>query len=361
MKKFYLQIICLLPLFAWAQKNIDLDRFNFTVEYRSLPAMKIDSTYRTYNVSVEGTRLMEPFLKNLSPENTVMLEGWKKLSSNGHLSIKVNLEDLIPESVAIKERSVITKDGAGLVTGTKIYYHEEVRYSFAANAGISDYKGAHIMDINLAGRNNKYTYSSPEFALKPLAEGYFMLNAAKLTGELYRNCVNTAMHYLNENITDNFGFRAVSSRDVMWIIDSRKDPEYAAHRQAFRQLSDIFFNMDANSSIEKIREQVKPVVNYFEGLKTAYTGSGKHDRKIRYASYFNLAVLYYYLDEPQLMAKEAQGLILNDYDTRDGKNLESTALWLKNLFQTNNITTRHFNIDTKTFKGPYEKDAVTSK
>ena len=360
MKKFYLLSICLLPLFAAAQKNIDLDRFNFSVQYRSLPAMKIDSTYRTYSVLVSGTNLMQPFLKQLSPENTVLLEGWKKLQANGHLSIKINLEDLIPESVSVKERSEVTKDRAGVAT-TKIYYHEEVRYSFAANASITDYKGAHIMDLNLASRNNKYTYSSPEFALRPLAEGYFMINAAKLTNDLYSNCVNNAMHYLSQNITDNFGFREISSRDIMWIIDSRKDPEYAAHRQAFQQLSDIFFSMNANSSIDKIRGQLQPVINYFESLKTKYTGSGKHDRKIRYASYFNLAVLYYYLDEPQLMQKEAQGLILNDYDTRDGKNLEATAIWLKNLFQTTNISSRHFAIDTNSFKGPYEKDAVTAK
>jgi hypothetical protein len=360
LKKLYLLCLYLLPIFASAQKNIDLDRFNFTVQYHSLPAMKIDSSYRTYNVVIEGTKLMDPFLKQLSPENTVLLEGWRKLPGNGHLSIKVNLEDLLPESVAIKERSEVTKDRAG-VASTKIYYHEEVRYSFAANASINDYKGAHITDLNLASRNNKYTYSSPEFALRPLAEGYFMINAAKLTGDLYRNCVNNAMHYLSENITDNFGFREVSSKDIMWIIDTRKDPEYAAHRKAFQQVSDIFFSMNANTPTEKIKSQLKPVIDYFESLKTVYTGSGKHDRKIRYASYFNLAVLYYYLDDPQAMMNEARGLILNDYDTRDGKNLEATAVWLKNLFQTNNITTRHFNIDINSYKGPYEKDAVTVK
>jgi hypothetical protein len=119
--------------------------------------------------------------------------------------------------------------------------------------------------------------------------------------------------------------------------------------------------MNANSSTEKIKEQLKPVIDYFESLKTRYSGSGKHDRKIRYASYFNLAVLYYYLDDPQAMIKEARGLILNDYDTRDGKNLEATAVWLKNLFQTNNITSRHFVIDINSFKGPYQKDVVKSK
>jgi hypothetical protein len=359
-KKRYLIILYMLPLFAAAQKKVDLDRFSFTVQYRSLPQMKIDSTYRTYNVIVEGTRMMQSFLKDLTPENTVQLEGWRKLADNGHITIKVKLEDLLPENVSVKERQEVSKNKLGEVT-TKTYYHEEVKYSFAAIATISDYKGAHITDIDLASRGSKYTYNSPEFALRPLAEGYFLLNTVKVTADLYRRCVTNAMHNLSENITDNFGFKEVTSNDIMWIVDSKKHPEYTAHRQAFQQLSEVLFSMNANTSIANVRAQVKPVIDYFEGIKKEYTSTSKHDRKMRYASYFNLAVLYYYLDDPQAMMKEAQGLILNDYDSRDGKGFEATARWLKNLFETTNIYTRHFNIDITAFKGPYEKDAVTVK
>jgi len=357
-KKLYLLLALTIPFLAIAQKKVDLDPFSFSVQYRSLPKMKIDSTYRTYNVVVEGTRLMDPFLKDMSPAETVLLDGWRKLPENGHLSIKVKLEDLLPEGVMVKERVENVRSSTGQVT-TRTYYHEEVKYSFAATATINDYKGAHISDIILNSRGNKYTYNSPEFALKPLAEGYFMLNSFKITNDLYRRCVTNAMHDLSENITENFGFREVTGNDIMWIVDSRKHPEYEAHRNAFRQLTEYLFSMNANTSIEKVKEQVKPVIDYFERIKTDYSTTSKHDRKMRYASYYNLAVLYYYLDEPEKMMKEAQGLVLNDYDTRDGKGFEQTAVWLKNLFQTNNIYTRHFAIDVNNFKGPMEKDAVT--
>jgi hypothetical protein len=360
-KKLYSFVLLLLPLLVLAQRNVDLDKYHFTVQYRSLPKMRIDSTYRTYNVEVEGTRLMQSFLNELSPEKSVILEGWRKLPVEGHLSIKVKLEDLLPESVSVKERVENIKDRAGQITGTRIYYRQEVIYTFAANAVITDYKGMHIMDEQLADRSYKQVYRSPEFPNRILAEGYFTLNALTVTNDLYRNCVTRAMHYLSERITENFGFNDVTVNDYMWIIDSRKHPEYAAHRKAFQQLSDVLFSMTAGNSIEGVREQVKPVINYFESIKKNYTSTRKHDRKIRYASYFNLAVLYYYLDDPQMMMKEAQGLILNDFDSRDGKGFEQTALWLKNLFQNANIYTRHFSIDPSAFKGPFEKDAVTAK
>ncbi len=361
MKKIYAASLYLLPLFTVAQKKVDLDRYSFTVQWRALPAMRIDSTYRTYNVVVEGTNMTRSYLDLLSPENTVQLDGWKKLPEGGHITVKINFEDLLPESVSVKERAESVKDRTGQVTGTRTYYYEEVRYSFAAKASITDYKGAHIMDIDLANRGRKYTYNSPEFASRILAQGYFVLNTAKVTADLYRGLVNNTMHYLNEHLNDNLGFSKTSSNDIMWIVDSKKHPEYEAHREAFRKLTDVLFSMNADSSIDKAKQQLKPVIDYFESIKTNYTSTSKHDRKMRYASYYNLAVLYYYLDDPQNMMKEAQGLIMNDYDARDGEGFKKTALWLKDLFETNHIYTRHFPIDPSLFKGPFEKEAVSVK
>lgn len=361
MKKLYFFTILAVPFAVTAQKTVDLDRYKFSVQYRSLPKILLDSTYRTYNVQVEGTQLMQPLLQNMSPENTVLLEGWRKLPQDGHIAIKVKLGDLLPESVSVKERAETIKNRSGQITGTRIYYHQEVIYTFAATANLTDYKGRHVMDQELADRGYKQVYSSPEFAVKPLAEGYFVLNSLTITKDLYRDCVNRAMHYLSERITDNFGFSEVTSNDFMWIIDSRKHPEYTAHRQAFQQLNEVLFSMNASSSIEGAREQLKPVINYFEKIKKDYPSTNRHDRKIRYASYFNLAVLYYYLDNPQAMMKEANGLVLNDFDAKDGKGFEETATWLKTLFKQTNIYTRHFAIDPSIFKGPYEKEDVTVK
>ncbi len=361
MKKLYILTFCFLPLLSTAQKSVDLDRHRFKVQYRSLPAIRLDSTYRTYDVQVETTQLMQSLLHDMSPENSVVLEGWRKLPQDGHITIKVRLGDLVPGSVSVKERVVTTKNGNGQVTGTKTFYYQEVVYTFAATANIYDYKGMHIMDQELADRNYKQVYRSPEFALRPMAEGYFLVNSLAVTKELYRNSVNRAMHYLSERITDNFGFSEVTVNDYMWIIDSRKHPEYSAFRQVFRQMNEVLFNMDANTPIEGVREKLKPVIDYFEKIRRDYSSNNRHDRKIRYASYFNLAVLYYYLDDPQSMMREANGLVLNDFDTKDGKAFERTATWLKNLFQQNNIYTRHFSINTASFKGPYEKDDVTAK
>lgn len=61
------------------------------------------------------------------------------------------------------------------------------------------------------------------------------------------------------------------------------------------------------------------------------------------------------------MMKEANGLELNDFDTKDAKGFKETAAWLKRVFEQNNIYTRHFPVDTDSFKGPYEKADVSVK
>lgn len=359
MKKLYLLLLLAIPSFVPAQKNVDLDKYRFTVQFRSLPQVQIDSTYRTYHVVMESTKLMDHFMDDFYPEKSVQLEGWKKLEADGHIGITIKLGDLLPESFAVKERIETVKNGNGIVTGSRTYYHQEVVYSFAASASISDYKGMHILDQELASRQYKQVYKSPEFTVKQLAEGYFLVNSMAVTKELFRNAVTRAMHTLSDRITRDFGYDAVTANDYMWIIDSRKHPEYDAWRKAFTQMSEVLFNMDANTPITGAREKLQPVISYFESIRKRYTSSKKHDRKIRYATYFNLAVLYYYLDDPQSMMREANGLVLNDYDSRDGKGFEQTASWLKNLFQQTNIYTRHFPINTQSYRGPNEKQDVS--
>ena len=170
--KNLLLLLVLLPGLLIAQKKVDLDPFRFTVQFRTLPAMVIDSSYHTYNVTVETSKLTQPLLGELEPAKSVILKGWRKLPSNGHISVSVKLEDILPESVSMKERTETKKDRNGNVS-TKTFYYEQVQYTFEANAIINDYKGAHIMDQSLANRQYKLVYNCPEFPIQTLSPGIF--------------------------------------------------------------------------------------------------------------------------------------------------------------------------------------------
>ena len=51
--------------------------------------------------------------------------------------------------------------------------------------------------------------------------------------------------------------------------------------------------------------------------------------------------------------KEATGLVMNDFDARDGRMLENAANDLKWLLQQNKVKTRHFPVNIQDFNGPY--------
>lgn len=351
--------ILLLPATLLAQRNVDLDKYSFRVQLRSLPAIRLDSTYRTYNVEVENTRLMQSFMTDLNPSQMVELDGWRKLNQQGHVTVRVRIEDLLPESFNVTERVENITDRTGKVTGTRTLYTQQMTYTFAASAVVSDYKGMHIMDQVLADRGAKRTFRSPEFPVRQMAEGYFLINSLKVTNDLFRVCVTNAMHALSNRISNDLGYGEVTTSDYMWVVGSRKHQEYDAHRKAIGLVNDVLFSMTASTPVSDARAKLKPAIDYFEKIKKTYTSTSKHDRKIRYASFFNLAVIYYYLDDPQAMMREANGLVLNDFEPRDGKGFESVAIRLRDQFQNANIYTRHFPVDTTKFRGPFEQITAT--
>jgi len=353
-KKLVTAAVLLLALHCSAQKSVDLDRYRFSVQLRSLPTVRIDSTYRTYDVDVTTTKLMDQFFMQSDPGKTIRLEGWKKLPSRGHISIQVKLGDLLPGDATVRERVITQRTGNGVITSTKTMYYQEVTYTFEASAVITDYLGMHLGDEQLASRSYKRIYRSPEFSNRLIAEGYFLVNSVAVTRELFRQESTSAIHALNRRINDLYGFETVQTDDFMWSIDSRKHPEYDEWRKALRITTDVLFSMNANTPIDGAREKLAPAIAYFEKIKTDYNSEKRHDRKLRYGAYFNLAVIYYYLDDPQAMMREANGLALNDFDTNDAKGFKQTATWLRNIFEQNNIYTRHFQIDTEAYAGPGE-------
>ncbi|HYC29728.1 MAG TPA: hypothetical protein VEB42_12940, partial [Chitinophagaceae bacterium] len=66
----------------------------------------------------------------------------------------------------------------------------------------------------------------------------------------------------------------------------------------------------------------------------------------------NLAKIYWYLDDPDSAMKEANEVIINGYDAKDGSRLEAGATDLKALMRSARIYTRHFRVPVQEYQGP---------
>jgi hypothetical protein len=102
------------------------------------------------------------------------------------------------------------------------------------------------------------------------------------------------------------------------------------------------------------REEMRDLIEYFKSIPEKYTDPKlKADVRIRYAAYFNLCKIYYYLDEPENMKQYADLITSNGYDAKDGERLNKDADALKAGFEKTGIHTRHFSPDVY-----FEEDAL---
>jgi hypothetical protein len=351
-KPLVLGFFITVTLFATAQ-NVDLDRFFFNATYRELPRRGLDTSWRTFSVSVETGPLCKLTIKEDQLNQIVNIEGWRKLNRNAHIQVKTRLEDVIVERSQVIERQEILKDKQGKQTGVRMHYAMQLTYTYGAQTMVTDYLGRKLEDLPVINRNVKHTFTSQEFNSKGEAEMYFSYNFINVTSDLMRRVATGTLEDLGNRLTANYGFTLRTANDFMWILDSRKHPEYDAHRSAFTLVKQAMFMMNADEPVDKVREMLKPAIEYFEKIKRIYPSTNKKDKKLRYASYYNLAKIYIYLDDPDAAMKEATGLVMNDFDARDGRMLESAANDLKWLLQQNKVKTRHFPVNIQDFNGPY--------
>lgn len=160
------------------------------------------------------------------------------------------------------------------------------------------------------------------------------------------------MNYLSNTLNENFGFSPRTVNDFLWILDSKRHPEYYAHRRAWMVFKQTMFQMSAEEPLDEIKRSLQVVINYYETIIKKYSSDSKADRKLRYASHYNLAKIHYYLDDADAAMREAGELMLNEYDEKDGMRLEAAATELKILLKQNKFSSRHFPLETEKYSGP---------
>lgn len=333
-----------------AQK-VDLDRYNFSYNFRMLPSTPLPEGYKTYNFDISASSTMDQVFDDDMVEGSVSIEGLKKVKGQGHITIHVRMGEVFLRDPQLKEREEVTKDKSGNVTSRKKYYWMEAIYTWNADADVTDYKGNRLHRVVFAsGEAN--TWKSSEYESSGAPGDYYNNNRYSIRSGLASTLASNAMKTLTSTLNSKYGYPAVTLHDILWVMDSKKHPEQDGMQNAWSQFKAAIASMNASDSLGEFRTKTAPVIAYFESLKTKYTGSDKADKKLRYAAYYCLAKIYMLLDNPDAAMKEADLLAANDYDEKDGKYLRKEAEDLKALFEKNKIYTRHFMIDISQYAPP---------
>ena len=352
MKKLVLALCTSFLFVSVFAQRVDLDRFNFTASFRDFPDEPLPTEFKTYNVRIEASPSLGLGYSAANLENMITIEGLKRVPGTGHITIIAILDDIVIEKTETKERVQVTKDKNN-VEVRKSFFATEMIYSFGARATVYDYKGNTVIsNYILSERENKRTYKAPEASSPMEASNNFNNKVLEIKSNLSKQLVNGAISTLNNYLNTNYGYAVQKVSDMFWVLNNKKHPEYGEHQKAWNNFKNAIVLMSPDEPLDKVKEKLKPVISYYEKVKTIYTASDKEARKLRYASYFNLAKIYLYLDDPTAAMREADALAMNDFDESDGRNLRAVAESLDEQLKKNNATSRHFPVVISSFQPP---------
>lgn len=345
MKKLLLTVgLVVLVLASYGQK-VDLDKFNFTFEYRDLPRVPQNPEYKTYSVSFSASSMVRSNYGDAGLENLVNIQGWKKVSgTKGHLIVNVTLGDLLITSSKVTERVEVQKDKDGKETGRKYYYKVDATYTWEGRASVKDFKETSVGSTSF-GSSTAKAWASTEYSTYKEAADYYNNNSGSIRNKLLTDEVNAAMSELSSWASTNYGFSERKEYEILWILDSKKHPEFQAQKDNWEAFKAAVATVKPDALSDETKEKFNTIIKYFDGIPAKFTTDEKGDKKMRYSSFYNKAKIYLYLDNPEAAIKEADALVANGYDDGDGKRLRKEAEALAELLKKNNATTRHFTVD----------------
>jgi hypothetical protein len=352
MNRLFLVIALFLLSLSGTAQRVDLDRFNFSGSYRDLPRRPLDSNYRTYSVSFELGPAFRAFSRSENLDNQVYLDGWKRLSGSAHIQVVTTIEDVFIENTEVIMSETVIKDKSGKEIGRKQNFTGKITYSYASRVRITDYKGLILDDFTLASRDQKQNWNTTSFTSEAEARMYIKFGYLNIMNNIMQQTLRNIPSRLSEQLTWNYGFPLREVNDYLWVLNNRKHQDYEGQQRAWINFRQAMMQMNPDEPLDKVRGEMKPVIDYYVKMKKVYAFGNRKDRKLLYSVNFNLSKIYYYLDDPESSMREAGELRMNGFDVKDGIRMEALAADLKEQFKQSKRNTRHFPVRIEDYQGP---------
>ncbi len=342
MKNILIALLLFCSVAASAQK-VDLDPYHFNFEYRDLPHAIFDSTLKGYKVTVDISGRIEEFMTTDAMTSKLVLQGLELDESEYNINYFVSFSDLMVDKYQIVESVSESKNKDGTVNKTYSYYIS-LDYSISGTADLKNYSGDQLIKGIPLFTSRSFNWASKSFSNRSDATSYYYSNKGSIFSNLVRDRLNEGIARANNWANSNVGFPTTKENLYLWLIDNKKHPEYEAMHLRWTALKLTLENVSANTISAEDKSKIVEMIKYFDGLKTTFNKDEKGDKKIRYASFYDNALLYMLIDQPEKAIKETEGLILNGYDAKDAKGQKEQAMKLELLFKNNNLFTRHFSV-----------------
>lgn len=328
--------LCIVSFGSYA---LDLDRETIHVSYLGLPTHPIvNSSDRNYSVYYNSPYKSNEFQRSI--EDYFHIDGFTRLDSNAGIHLDFQFEDLkvTATEVISDERQVKDAKGKSYI---EYYYIPVLSYDTSARVIVS-YANGESNIHKFGSRNNKF--EGPESYSTSEANIALTSNLYQIVYEMQNQfIVETAMN-LKTLLNELHGYKAIDTTDYLLVLDSRNYPEYKDYKRYYQLTTRLFKQMTPFDSIDGIKTEIQPVLEFLKAIPEKYPSRKKAHIKMRYASYYNMAKIYYYLDELEKSIDYYEKVIENDYHEGQSKRNIKGIDKLKDLLAVNQVNTRHFNI-----------------
>ncbi|MEZ0541437.1 hypothetical protein [Fibrella arboris] len=359
----------LLSTYVSNAQKVDLDKSQYEIQCIQFPSEYVAPDQRTFGVRVEATPVISDVYSPDAIYQKIGVSGYQKVEKSPTVGITITLNDFRFSRSEVESRTEEVKDRNGKVTGTNYYYRIVATYDGRGNYVVkgpkanataktkteapanrfltkasSDAADASISTVIDAGLLRSLTYRSGEYRSAVDASAAFRAGQDAVRRNLLNDYVNQCINTVNYRVSELYGYIPVTNREHLWILDSDKHPEYTVQQEAIKAVVTLTKTMKATEPLTQLSTDMQPLIEYFDSLKSKYTKDEKADRKMRYSAYFNLARIYLLLDQPDKAIAEANGLIKNDYDTKDGERIIEEAEKLKQQLAFHHTAERHMKL-----------------
>jgi hypothetical protein len=297
-KKILLSLIALILLnINLFSQRVDIDKVKFNVAYTDLPVRKVNPDLQYYTVNVVNSNSVKYYITTEEISNRVNIQGYKRLLEHPE-AFKINIEigEFIIHKNEITTNTIESKSKDGTVT-KKTTYKLSILHSLGGSYSVKDANGNAMIDRSSAGRNSQQTYTSSEFDSYTAASNFSRDNSIALKTGFIKEGIDQIIRDVNYFTTNLYGYSQEVSYDHVWILDSKKHPEFESFQQATKDLVANIKTLTHTQIPVDVREKVKPIVEYFEKI-AALPNEEKGDKKLVFAANYNLATLSYWLDKP---------------------------------------------------------------
>ncbi|MDR7372689.1 hypothetical protein [Flavobacterium aquidurense] len=342
----FLLLTLVLPAFS---QSVNLDKFYLNLSYVILPPKPVvDKTKRTYTVVLNAAKGLNYDDAEDDIDNIIKIDGFRPLATKGYLAIATYLQnpEIVSSEVKTIENKVKNSKGVETIERT---YKVVVAYKGEGRVVVTCAEDPSLNDSEEF--KESYTKTSPIFSEYKDANDY-LYNFSRIMRNDY---IGDFANKFGNKVNRNYGFRIYNTTDNLWILASKKHPEFDSNNNAFAETKGIFDFMKYNEPVAPMLTELQTTIKYFEEIDKKFTSVEKPDKKLRYGAYYNLATIYYYLDMPDESDIWCDKLIANDYDAGDGKYIKRRNDELRKSFAINQVNTRHMDVAVKVEKPKTEK------